>query len=199
MLSCNFKEERSKTFSLRNLVDSYYLWIWKTNVSLSLIFHIFITKFHSSSCSLVDHQFGLLRPSCPLQLWTKSKPDKHAVIVTQAALGGTLTFLELEAAEYCTGGECVQCLCVCVCQCDHWGSRLCVYMAEFPMTNAVRTSSRFGNVQTKKKKQLLQLCYYSFSTNMCFQSIKTLCVCVFSFSLHTFTMSLENNVLCFVH
>lgn len=115
MLSCNFKEERSKTFSLRNLVDSYYLWIWKTNVSLSLIFHIFITKFHSSSCSLVDHQFGLLRPSCPLQLWTKSKPDKHAVIVTQAALGGTLTFLELEAAEYCTGGECVQCLCVCVC------------------------------------------------------------------------------------
>lgn len=40
VLSFNFKEERSKTFSLRNLVDSYYLWIWKTNVSLSLIFHI---------------------------------------------------------------------------------------------------------------------------------------------------------------
>lgn len=73
----------------------------------------FITKFHSSSCSLVDHQFGLLRPSCHLQLWTKSKPDKHAVIVTQAALGGTLTFLDLEAAEYCTGVSVFN-VCACV-------------------------------------------------------------------------------------
>lgn len=179
MLSCNFKEERSKTFSLRNLVDSYYLWIWKTNVSLSLIFHIFITKFHSSSCSLVDHQFGLLRPSCPLQLWTKSKPDKHAVIVTQAALGGTLTFLELE--ELCwvlhRGWVCSMSVRVCVCQCDHWGSRLCVYMAEFPMTNVVRTSSRFGNVQTKKKSSFFNSAII-LSLQTCASNQSKHCVCV---------------------
>lgn len=38
----------------------FFLWIWKHLLDISY----FITTFHSSSCSSVDHQFGLQRPSC---------------------------------------------------------------------------------------------------------------------------------------
>lgn len=73
-------------------------------------------------------------------------------------------------------GECVQCLCtrerVRVCQCNHWGSRLCVYMAEVPMTNVVRTSSRLGNVHKKDARSTTPLLFFLYKHVL---SISTLC------------------------
>lgn len=81
------------------------------------------------------------------------------------------------------------CACVCVCQCDHWGSRLCVYMAEFPMTNVVRTSSRFGNVQTKKKKAASStLLLFFLYKHVLPINQNTVCVCVFFFIAHFYNV-----------
>lgn len=49
----------------------------------------------------------------------------------------------LSAVQVCV------CICVCVSRCNHWESRLCVYMAEVPMTNVVRASSWTGNACRK--------------------------------------------------
>ena len=56
------------------------------------------------------------------------------------------------------------CVYVCVSVGATAGSRLCVYMAEVPMTNVVRTS-----MCTKQTGP-----FYSPSANMCFQSLETL-------------------------
>lgn len=49
----------------------------------------------------------------------------------------------LSAVQVCA------CICVCVSRCNHWEWRLCVYMAEVPMTNVVRASSWTGNARRK--------------------------------------------------
>lgn len=54
----------------------------------------------------------------------------------------------LSAVQVCV------CMCVCVSRCNHWESRLCVYMAEVPMTNVVRASSWTGNARRKTRTAL---------------------------------------------
>lgn len=77
----------------------------RANVCLSLMIHIFVMMFHSSSCCLVDYLVCLLFHNVNIL--------PPAVNVTQAALGGTLTFHGPGAAGFCTGRtECVYCLCM---------------------------------------------------------------------------------------
>lgn len=118
------------------------------------------------------------------------------VILTQAALGGTLTFLVLETAEHCTWvsafSACAH-VSVCVSVSVTTGGRGCVYTwLKFPWQMWSEHHLDLG--MSTRKTPVLQLRYYSFSTNMCFQSQHSVL-----FFLCSFTMSLENNVLCFAH
>lgn len=143
----------------------------------------FITKPHSSFCSFVDHQFGLRRPSCHLELQAKRKADKHEVSVTQAALGGTLTSLEIHCK---TGVSVFSSVSVCVCMLvrQYQQPRLCVYMAEFPMMNVVRTSSRLGNVHKKDTASSTLLLFF-----LCKHVLPiSLYVCVCAFSPSSFAL-----------
>ena len=87
---------------------------------------------------------------------------------------------------------CTLCLNACVCACtlclnacvcvhivfaefnsgDHWGSGLCVYMAEVPRTNVVGISSKNLGMCPGEQKRLHfdKLCFHSSRQNMCFQS-----------------------------
>lgn len=108
--------------------------LW-SNVCLSLMLHIL-----QSSSSHLPAIWLIIN-----FLLHISKLLSPAVIVTRAALGGTLTVLEPLAECYGTGrGQCVHCLCVrvrvSVSPCSHWGSSLCIYTLKFPMTTVVRTS-----------------------------------------------------------
>ena len=53
---------------------------------------------------------------------------------------------------------------------DQWGSGLCVYMAEVPMTNVVGISSKNLGMCPGEQKRLHfgKLCFYSSRQNMCF-------------------------------
>lgn len=85
-----------------------------------MLHFFFWMMFHSSSRCLVVYYFCLLIHVVKTFFLS---PD---VIVTQAALGGTLTVLEPVAAGFCTDrGECVYCLCmhVSVSHCSRWGSK----------------------------------------------------------------------------
>lgn len=130
------------------LLKTHWRFIFPQNKCLSFFdAPYFMITFPSLSCCLLDHQF------CLLIRIVKTFVKKPDVVVSQEALGGTMTVLEPVAAGYCTGkGECVHC--PSVSHCSRWGSSLCIYMVKFPMTTAVRTSSQLRNVHGKTRLRL---------------------------------------------